>query len=277
MSSSNNSNNNNNRIPVNCGIYLKRGDAIDTNCCFIITMMCLLQHKVFESRDTFFDFIIFRTGNLTPSLKERITKESKPHKMISDDFIPIISRFFGIKITLVSDGISREIGDDDNKEHYYVFYENNHYQPMLSRSEVIERKEWINANKKMQETLENKLISNDDKYARSLDKSTSATATSTSTATVTATATATSTATSTVTSTLSSPVRLGISFVSSEGSSEVIFSCTTSFASSIFSDNFNNSSRYVFPLVSVRSPSSTSSKLPGSDTACDAINEDQGS
>ena len=42
-------------------------------------------------------------------------------------------------------------------------------------------------------------------------------------------------ATSTVTSTLSSPVRLGISFVSSEGSSEVIFSCTTSFASSIFS------------------------------------------
>ena len=201
MSSSNNSNNNNNRIPVNCGIYLKRGDAIDTNCCFIITMMCLLQHKVFESRDTFFDFIIFRTGNLTPSLKERITKESKPHKMISDDFIPIISRFFGIKITLVSDGISREIGDDDNKEHYYVFYENNHYQPMLSRSEVIERKEWINANKKMQETLENKLISNDDKYARSLDKSTSATATSTSTATVTATATATSTATSTVTST----------------------------------------------------------------------------
>lgn len=197
MSSSNNNNNNNNRISVNCGIYLKSGDATDTNCCFILTMMCLLQHKVFKSRDTFFDFII-SAGNLTPSLKKIITKESKSHQLISDDFIPIITRMFGIKITLVSDGISRDIGDDDNKEHYYVFYENNHYQPMLSRHEVLERKEWINANKKMQETLENKLISDDEKFGRSLDKSTSENETpiAISTATLKEPSTVTSTETS---------------------------------------------------------------------------------
>ena len=192
MSSSNNINDNN-RIPVNCGIYLKRGDTIDTNCCFIITMMCLIQNEVFESRDTFFDFIISHTEHLTPSLKKIITEESKSHQLISDDFIPIITRIFGIKITLVSDDIRREIGNDDNKEHYYVFYKNNHYQPMLSRSEVIEKKNWINANKKMQDTLENKLISDDEKFARSLDESTSANETPIATSTATPIATSTET------------------------------------------------------------------------------------
>ena len=159
------------RIPVNCGIFLKRHDTtIDTNCCFILTMMCLLQHKVFKSRDTFFDFIISNSVDLTDSLKRIINQESKSHQLISDDFIPIIARIFGIKITLISDGISRDIGDDDNKDHYYVFYDNKHYQPMLSLTEVVERQKWIDANKKMQHTLEGELISSDTKVALKLER-----------------------------------------------------------------------------------------------------------
>ena len=89
--------------------------------------------------------------------------------MISDDFISIICRIFGVKITLVTEEISREIGDD-NKEHYYLFYKNHHYQPMLTRNEVIERKDWITLNKVKQEKLKKKVHSEDEFITKKLEK-----------------------------------------------------------------------------------------------------------